>query len=408
MIAVCVLCLIGPLAMTEVEARWELASPMPTPRMDAASAVVGDTLYVIGGRQRAGGGSGTGDQGIDDAVEAYVPGENRWLEGLPLLPVPLADMACAVIGQRIYLFGGTTVSNTVVNSVYSWRPGQGTWTVGPDTLPIPLRGASALSPDGTTVLVMGGSDTAGSYVGSVLRFTPGTGFTSEPSLGQARSGAGAGLVDGKALISGGYFHGPLSSTELLTDGAWAGGPALPSARGSALSCNDNAFTFLLGGQGAGAALDEVLSLASAADAWLLREPMIYARARHAGGVAGGYLIAAGGTGPVGYQATGTCERITVAALASPDHEGPHASSPKLRVWPNPFNAGFEIAGDLNAEAPWVASVHTIDGRLVGRSEGISRIPVVRFRAGEDWPNGLYVVTIDANRLCLSRRLVRVR
>ncbi|MCU0613366.1 MAG: hypothetical protein MUE60_16480 [Candidatus Eisenbacteria bacterium] len=402
------LVILAALADTSSALRWESCAPMPTARMDAASAVIGDTLYVMGGRRRGGGGSGAGDQGIVNVVEAYFPAGDRWIEGFPNLPEQLADMACAVIGERIFLFGGTTANNTVVNSVWSWSPGDESWRVHTDTLPTPLRGAASVSPDGESALVMGGSEVQGGYLGSVYRFRPTSGFSVESPLLQARSSAGAGIVAGDLAITGGYFHGPLGSTEVLQEEGWGQGPALPSPRGSGLVCRDGSSLFHLGGQGTGAPLQDVLTLASPTSEWGLLDPMITARARLAGGAVGGYLVAAGGTGPVGYEATGSCERASLATLTSPDGEPIHASDLSVRVWPNPFSTHVEIMADLKVATPWHVVIHGEDGRRVGQWTGSSTVVRVRLAPTDHLPSGLYLVTMMSGGRQTTLPLLRMR
>lgn len=400
-----ILVAIGPCAWG---LRWEEAAPMPTPRMDAASAVVGDTLYVMGGRRRGGGSANETNQGIQDVVEGYVVAENRWVTGLPPLPAPVADMACATAGGRIYLLGGTGGGNALSNAVWSWAPGEPAWYVHSDTLPGGVRGAAACSPDGLAVLIVGGSDAAGSFLGSVYRFTPESGFSSLPPVLQARSGACAGVVGGEPIVVGGYFHGPLSSTEMLSPGGWSEGPPLPDARGSSAACQGDGLLFVLGGQGATGPLNQVVILSSAGGQWLAMEPMLQDRARLAGGVVGGYLVAAGGTGHVGYEATGSCERASLATTTPPDFGGRPSPALRLSAWPNPFSHHVKLTADVGSSVPWAVSIYHQDGRQVCRWEGCSATLCVRLLDGEELPCGAYVVMLESGSHRVSLPIMRVR
>ncbi|MBN1425666.1 hypothetical protein JXA88_14010 [Candidatus Fermentibacteria bacterium] len=384
---------------------WHPCARMITPRMDAASAVKGDTLYVMGGRVRSG--SGTGDQGLQSVVEAYLPAEDRWVGGFPGLPAPRADMACALIGQRIYLFGGSTADNTLSATVWSWRPGEGTWVVHADTLPVALRGACAVVLDGGSALVVGGLDASGEFLATVYRYGPATGFALEQALSQARSVAAAGGVMGSPVITGGYFHGPLRTTEVFSDRTWVEGPGLPSARGSALACEFGSSLILMGGEGTEGASRDVLVMSSITGAWVPLENMGVARSRMAGGTVGGYVVAAGGTGPVGYEATGTCERADLETVDALAHEPVGPPPLLLSVWPNPFRHEVEISASLRVAGRWSIALHSLDGRMVCRTEGMSHEAYARFRPGADMPTGVYMVSIDADGH-VARPIMRIR
>jgi N-acetylneuraminic acid mutarotase len=76
---------------------WTELRTMPTARGAGAGAVVGDVIYVGGGRPPAG-----------NAFEAYDVGEDEWTE-LPPLPTAADDrnhLAAAAIGTKVYFAGG--------------------------------------------------------------------------------------------------------------------------------------------------------------------------------------------------------------------------------------------------------------------------------------------------------------
>lgn len=77
--------------------RWFSLAPMPTARNSSAGAIVGNTLYVIGGR--------TVNDGNTDAVEVYDPQSDRWNRARPM-PKAQGGLAAAVLNGKIYAFGG--------------------------------------------------------------------------------------------------------------------------------------------------------------------------------------------------------------------------------------------------------------------------------------------------------------
>jgi N-acetylneuraminic acid mutarotase len=75
-------------------------APIPTPRGGTAGAVLGNKIYIFGGE-----GNDADPNGIFHAVEAYVPSTDTW-ETLPNMLIGRHGFAAAVVGDRIYLPGG--------------------------------------------------------------------------------------------------------------------------------------------------------------------------------------------------------------------------------------------------------------------------------------------------------------
>jgi N-acetylneuraminic acid mutarotase len=74
---------------------------IPTLRGGVAGAVLGDRLFVFGGE----GNSGAGTNGVFGEVEAYDPVSNSWQEFAPL-QIPRHGYGAATLDDRIYLPGG--------------------------------------------------------------------------------------------------------------------------------------------------------------------------------------------------------------------------------------------------------------------------------------------------------------
>ena len=82
---------------------WTTKAPMPTDRDSVAAAVVGGTIYAIGG-----GYGGTDDLGTVDTylgtVEAYDPATDSWTTKASM--TARSDPAAAAVGRTIYAIGG--------------------------------------------------------------------------------------------------------------------------------------------------------------------------------------------------------------------------------------------------------------------------------------------------------------
>jgi hypothetical protein len=375
---------------------WELAASMPTARMDAASAVINDTLYVMGGRQTETG-SGTANEGFVNVVEAYVPLTNTWLTNYPSLPSPAALQASAVVGRRIYLLGGLASEGQTLDCIWYWEPGEPSWTEAA-SLPYPVEGAAAVALLDSTILLIGGLTAGGEYMDEVLFLFPETYDESDPApeLDQARAGAGAVRVRDVVLVTGGYFYGPVANCELFGGTNWAPGPQLLHSTGSHLACVSGNITYVAGGQGQSGPLADVLLLHGPHGEWVLSgHPMSIARARLAGGVAGGFLVAAGGIGREGSTALGSVERLELDILGGSPMEEPQPVQPSLTImlWPNPVGTHFSIAAELGVRENWELILHSPAGQEVWSSSGFSdRIQLIASPA-RGLSSGVYFLSL---------------
>lgn len=101
-----------------VTTRWSPRAPMPTKRSAGATAVIGDKIYVAGGRP---------PRGNDFAV--YDTRENKWTT-LPNMPTARNHIAAAAINGKIYVVGGRFgggFSSEVTDILEAFDPVTATW-----------------------------------------------------------------------------------------------------------------------------------------------------------------------------------------------------------------------------------------------------------------------------------------
>jgi len=137
---------------------WNAAlTPMPTARAGLGIAVVGDSIYAIGGRTSTGGPCIGG--GPLATVERYDIASDTWTPVAPLL-APRSDLAAAAVGGKIYVFGGCDATGFLAN-VDVYNPVTGTWSAAPADMPTARAGMYAVATKGDTVYVIGGWDGSG-------------------------------------------------------------------------------------------------------------------------------------------------------------------------------------------------------------------------------------------------------
>jgi len=127
--------------------RWEALPPLPEPRSSHDVAVVGDTLYVVGGWSMSGTSRG-GESTWATTVLALdlTAASPAWTR----LPQPFSRRALIATtqGTRIYVLGGIDAADKVQRTVNVFDTATGTWSQAPD---LPGATMNGFSPAACTV-----------------------------------------------------------------------------------------------------------------------------------------------------------------------------------------------------------------------------------------------------------------
>lgn len=132
---------------------WDATlAPMTQGRAGLATAVVGNAVYAIGGRVGTGGPCSGGPL---SSVERYDIDTDTWTSVAPLLS-PRSDLAAAVVGGKIYVFGGCRGFGVFLNAVDVYDPVTNTWSASPADMPTARASMYSVATKGNTVYVIGG------------------------------------------------------------------------------------------------------------------------------------------------------------------------------------------------------------------------------------------------------------
>jgi DNA-binding CsgD family transcriptional regulator/N-acetylneuraminic acid mutarotase len=125
---------------------WQELALKPTPVRDAGAVLIGELIYVPGGR--------LADGQPSERLEVYDPRTDRW-EERAALPAPRCAYALAALEGRLYLFGGWD-GHGYTADVFIYDPQTDVWNIGQ-----PMgagRGFAAAVSTGGKILVLGGWD----------------------------------------------------------------------------------------------------------------------------------------------------------------------------------------------------------------------------------------------------------
>ena len=177
----------GWLAALGGEGIWSTLTPMPSKRQELATAVLNGEIYVIGGYDTNGNSA--------DTVEVYHPQTDTWRSAASL-PIATNHNAAAVAAGTLYAFGGTS------NRVFAYDPQRNAWN---EVAPMHYQhgNSAAIGVIGDKIYVAGGTG-AGMQQNEVEVYDPVSNtWTVLPSMHVPRNHTAGGVIDGKFYVVGG-------------------------------------------------------------------------------------------------------------------------------------------------------------------------------------------------------------
>lgn len=176
---------------------WITLTSMPAPRLEFASAVLNDLIYIIGGRDAL---APVTPKTPFASVQVYDPSDDTWSTA-PSLPIPLARPGAVVVNSKIYVIGGEGQGGIGGDSVYEFDPASQLWAT--KTSMPEARTDTAVATQGGLIYVVGGGN-AGFTSNSLFRYDPAMDeWTAESPMSESREGASAAAVGGQVLVYGG-------------------------------------------------------------------------------------------------------------------------------------------------------------------------------------------------------------
>jgi N-acetylneuraminic acid mutarotase len=140
--------------------RWSAIADAPTARNSAASAVIADRIYVVGGRQALRQPDGSLRQVNVPLLEVYEPKRDRWETRAPM-PEAQGGLAAVAVDGKLYVFGGEqwVPEPRVFATNWVYDPAADRWDRLPP-LPTPRHGLGAAAV-GRRIHVIGGGTQVG-------------------------------------------------------------------------------------------------------------------------------------------------------------------------------------------------------------------------------------------------------
>lgn len=185
-----------------VSDQWTRGADMPTPRGALTAEFIGNTLYAVGGNNLIPNKllSLVFNQISYPINEAYDPESDTWSKKAPM-PTPRDHAASAVIDEKLYVIGGrqSHKANKIgANEVYD--PKTDSWSV-LEPIPTPRSGGTA-SVLNNTIFVFGGEDDQKVYDENE-QYVPGVGWFSQSPMPTPRHAFDSAVVGNRIYLMGG-------------------------------------------------------------------------------------------------------------------------------------------------------------------------------------------------------------
>jgi hypothetical protein len=173
--------------------RWEPIAAMPTARGGAGTAVVGDRIYVIGGK--------SGPTSLS-ANESYDTGTGEWSRHADM-PTRRDHLGVAAAGGRLYAVGGRKEDEESLRTLEVYDPATDGWSEGA-ALPEPKAGFAFLPGPGGLIAAGGEDLSRWTLYGGVYRLRVADGrWETLPAMAEPRHGFGAAVVEDRLYVMGG-------------------------------------------------------------------------------------------------------------------------------------------------------------------------------------------------------------
>ena len=203
------------------EGVWTEVGDLPVPRSSMANAVLGDTLYLIGGSV-----PGASIPVASSDVVRYNLSRGELLTNAPSLNIPRVGASAVAYEGNIIVFGGRRNDIDYVSEIEAWRPGQEEWSIIGD-LPPARAWMSAIVLD-NLIYVAGGTygslqrydriDIVVPYLDIDPPYAAVT--TANDSLPSARSHHAMVKFNGSVYLFGGYSNWPLNDCYRWDEDGW--------------------------------------------------------------------------------------------------------------------------------------------------------------------------------------------
>ncbi len=204
---------------------WTYAARIPEPVDHAAAAVVGGFIYIAGGRI---------ENLVTNKFWRYDAGNDSWLQ-MPSMPIPRFGPTMQAVGDKLYVIGGAVSHGRDSTSMMVYDIPTGQWSVSEYATYYPRIAPGSALVEGMIVLLGGRTDNDINLPFCDLYAPANDRWYTCSGMHQPRSDFGLSAVNGRLVAVGGDDVRSLAPTQTMeisepAVNGWLSGPWMPSPR----------------------------------------------------------------------------------------------------------------------------------------------------------------------------------
>ncbi len=338
---------------------WQNTQPLNTPRVGASAVVWNQHIYLFGGK--------TNGNTVLNTVEKYNPANGIW-DTLAVPPFIDArfNASAIVFRNKIFLIGGRDNSE-VFRKIEIYDPVQNSWSIAQE-LRRKREGHTAVIFN-DTLIVLGGIENQYQYDDEIEWYDEGEDKweSKDSSLVEGRASAYISTYQDKLYVCGGTFFG-LKENSYVADTrfTWNNGPSMQTGRSYGGMVEVNDFLYMIGGE----TLTGVSSLVEVYNPYTWNiEPGVnlpFPRSGIAAVAINDTMYAMGGWSMNHNQILNTVEYLVLppTGVADPIPASVPANFALLRGFPNPFNGTIQFQIEIAQQANYDLKIYDVQGRLI--------------------------------------------
>lgn len=340
---------------------WQNGVPLTTPRQGAASVVLGNYIYVMGGK--------TLNNNILNTVERFNLSTSTWETTVASFNTPRTGAAAIVFNNKIFLTGGRDqISGNALKEVEIYDPAQNSWQYAQDMRR--EREGHTLAFFNNRIYAIGGQKDPYSLEEDIEYYDAANGDWEDApfEIASPRVAFFSAVYSDTFYMCGGFYYGPTDNSFIKPPQTlnWISGPFMAAKRGGGASALLGDRLFMIGGETQSGITDSV-EIYEMHGYYIMPGPKLpIARMGMTAVVVDTTIYVIGGiTAQSGGEPTTLVHVYSQGVTGIFPSENPNLiESADLTGYPNPFNGRVELKFEIPKKSHTDLSIYDLQGRKI--------------------------------------------
>lgn len=379
--------------------QWQAGAPMNTPRQGAAVVVMGDYIYVMGGKSL--------NNSILNTVERFNLSTQQW-EQVASFNTPRMGAAAIVLRDSIFLTGGrANLFDDAMKEVEVYDAVQNLWHSAQDMRR--EREGHTLAYFNNRIYAIGGQKNGSSYEEEIEWYDETGDDWKEAAfeIAYRRAAFFSGVIGDTFYMCGGFYYGPTQNSAIKPPSTlnWYDGPNMAEARAGGADAVLGDSLFMIGGE-TFSGITDVVEIYDPHSWQIIPGPSLpEARKGMTAATLNNKIYVIGGvTAQSGGQPTNSVVVYSTGPVGIPEPPNQLIETVHLVGYPNPFNGSINLQFQMPQRSKAQLTIFDLQGRRIktllneNLTEGAHEVSW----AGEDSENrqvssGIYFAILKGER-----------